>query len=181
MKFAGTADDQAAATGELLEHEPLAAAEALPQAAEGDVEVDAGLGGDEGVLLGEPGGGAIELEHLHLAGQHAREGQQPVAAGGVEVAEGERLAGHHPLARVHRAAQQTAETAATSAARGLAARLSRTRLAELRLHLHVGRAEQELAGLAVDDLIRRQVHDGHLHRVAADGDVEHGPRLVPLR
>ena len=51
-----------------------------PAALEGDAELDGGLGGHEGVLLGEPGARAVELQGAHLAGQHAREADGALAA-----------------------------------------------------------------------------------------------------
>src|SRR3954453_22670684 len=78
-------DDHRAAPGELLQDEALAAAHAGAAALEGDAEVDGGLGGDEGVLLGEPRARAVEFEGAHLAGEHAREADGAFAALSAEV------------------------------------------------------------------------------------------------
>jgi len=149
----------------LLQHEPLTALESLTQPGEGDRERHPGLGGDEGVLLREPGRAAVELDRAHLPGQDTGQTEQPRTAGGREVGEGEGLPGEHPRPGGGDPAEQPAEPArcgrrATGGGRG----------AQLRRHRDVVGAEEELAGLAVDGLPRDQGADGHLRGRAEQFD-----------
>ena len=126
MKLPAPAMNSGAGAGELLEDEALAALAAGLEAGERDVEVDAGVGGDERVLLGEPAAGAVELDRPHLAGQRAGEGDQAAAADGREVLERQALAGQHPLADLHADRHRLGEEAtATAGAAGRATRAGR--------------------------------------------------------
>jgi hypothetical protein len=97
--------------GELLEDEPLPAAATRREAGELDVELDRALSGHEGILLGRPDAGPVELDLPHLAGEHPGEGNEPGAAARREVLEGERFAGELTLADLHGGRERLAEEA----------------------------------------------------------------------